>query len=202
MFNLQGTLAMSGTTVWNSLEIAKLLAGFLTPIAVGMVGWFISRQLKLLDQAQWTNQKLIEKKLILYDQIAPELNKLLCFFGWIGNWKEVSPQDVLDTKRKLDQLVHIYRPILGDDFFRQYDNFSDVLFETYNMRGEDAKIRSEINSIDGDRIKDGNYRWLHEWENRFSNQDQISEKREIYTAYENLMKAFSSSLGIVNKNEA
>ena len=45
---------------WNSLEIAKLVIAFLTPLSVALFGWFVSRRLKKLELAQWSNQKLIE----------------------------------------------------------------------------------------------------------------------------------------------
>jgi len=49
---------------WNTLEITKLVISFLTPLTVALMGWFISRKLKRLELIQWSNQKLIEKRLI------------------------------------------------------------------------------------------------------------------------------------------
>lgn len=92
---------------WNSLEVVKLLIGVLTPLSVAAFGWFISHRLKRFELMQWSNQKLVEKRLTLYDFLAPRLNKLLCFYTWIGDWKDISPQDVVKTKRDLDQSMYI-----------------------------------------------------------------------------------------------
>lgn len=94
---------MSPDHPWNSLEIVKLAAEVLTPVSVAAFGWLVSHRLKQLELVQWTNQKLIEKRLALYDTIAPLLNRLLCFYTWVGPWKDISPDDVIRAKRELDQ---------------------------------------------------------------------------------------------------
>ena len=66
---------------------------------------------------QWTNQRLIEKRLTLYDTVAPQLNALLCFYTWIGYWKDISPDDVIRAKRELDRTFHIYRYLFDDDVY-------------------------------------------------------------------------------------
>ena len=59
---------------WNSLEITKIFVNVITPVSVVVVGWLINSRLKRLDHIQWSNQKLIEKRLALYDEVSPLLN--------------------------------------------------------------------------------------------------------------------------------
>ncbi len=40
---------------WNSLELAKVVVGILTPLSVVLLGWMISRNLKRLDLVNWRN---------------------------------------------------------------------------------------------------------------------------------------------------
>ncbi|MET5021543.1 hypothetical protein AAHH78_43170, partial [Burkholderia pseudomallei] len=75
-----------------------------------------------------TNQKLIEKRLALYDTIAPLLNRQLCFYTWVGPWKDISPDDVIRATRELDQTIHIYRHLFDDDVYRAYQAERDALF--------------------------------------------------------------------------
>ncbi|HEY0348815.1 MAG TPA: hypothetical protein VGC60_11755 [Pyrinomonadaceae bacterium] len=65
---------------WNSLEIVKLLVSGLTPIVVLIIGIWISRSLKRLEFLQWTNQKITEKRIAVFEELAPLLNDLLCYF--------------------------------------------------------------------------------------------------------------------------
>ncbi|BFU95668.1 MAG: hypothetical protein NTNFB02_23900 [Nitrospira sp.] len=180
---------------WNSLEVVKLLVGILTPLSVAAFGWFVSRRLKRLELAQWSNQKLIEKRLSVYDLIAPLLNKLLCFYTWVGYWKDISPGDVVKAKRELDQTINIYRHLFDEEVYTAYQSFIHVLFKTYTGPGHDARIRSLIQGPDGNRTTDCTYKWDEAWTQRFSTGDVV-EKREVRAQYGQLMESLRKSLGV------
>ena len=62
---------------WNSLEIVKLILTGFTPVILAFIGLFLNRQLKRFEHRQWRNQKLIEKRLVIYDDIFPLYEYLL-----------------------------------------------------------------------------------------------------------------------------
>ena len=190
------SVVTSAIQLWNSLEIAKLVIAVLTPLSVAAFGWFISRRLKRLELLQWSNQKLIEKRLALYDSIAPQLNKLLCFYTWVGHWKDVSPDDVIKAKRDLDQCMHIYRHLFEEDVYEAYDDFIHKLFETFQGPGEDAKIRSLVQGPDGDRTRHCSYQWQQAWTCRFTTDSTVPPHSEIQRKYFALMNAITKSLGV------
>ncbi len=168
----------------------------ITPISVLVFGWLINRRLKKLDHIQWSNQKLIEKRLALYDEISPLLNSLLVFYTWVGYWKDVSPGNVIDTKRQLDKKVNIYRHILGNEFYRQYQAFMHLLFKTYSGTGQDAKIKSDVSSSDGDRTKDATYDWDDNWNKNFVVSSESTSSNDIQEQYHKLMNVFQDSIGM------
>ena len=179
----------------NILEIIKIVIGALTPIVVAIVGWFISSRLKKLDLVQWSNQKLIEKRLEIYDSIAPLLNDFLCFYTWVGDWKDISPELIIKAKRQLDKKINIYRFLFAENVYQAYQSFISLLFETYTAPGENAKIRSHIQSLDGNRISDCTYEWKPEWSDVFSKKN-IEDKNAVRKAYLHLMDELRISLGI------
>ena len=63
---------------WNWLEVAKLAAVLLMPVALAVFGVYIHRVTKRFEHLQWRSQKLIEKRLAIYDDLAPHFNDLLC----------------------------------------------------------------------------------------------------------------------------
>ena len=81
---------MAGTA-WNSLEVVKLVVAAATPVLVLLLGVVVSRAARRLEEAQWANRTLIERRLELYDEMAERLNDLYCFFGLFGNFREVEP---------------------------------------------------------------------------------------------------------------
>lgn len=183
---------------WNSLEVAKLIASVLTPISLAILGWFISRRMKRFEHAQWSNQKLIEKRLQLYDNLAPLLNRLLCFFAWFGYWQDVTPESAIEAKRELDKQVNIYRYLLSDTFYIEYKVFIRMLFQEYSAPGHDAKILSSIKGEYGDRREDCNYTWDPNWNDSFSEEFAQSHftNEEIKEQYHVLMAALKDSIGL------
>jgi hypothetical protein len=179
-----------------TLEIAKLIVGILTPLSVVALGWLINQKLKKLDFVQWSNQKLVEKRLSLYDEVAPLLNKLFCFYTWKGYWKEVSPDDVLHAKRSLDKTINIYRYILGEKFYAEYQEFIRLLFQTYTGFGRDAMIRSEILSGLGDRKKHCSYTWDERWTDHFTGEGSSTLRQGVADQYYKLMNVLKDSIGI------
>lgn len=186
---------------WNSLEVAKLVVGLLTPLAVVGLGWLVSRRLKHLEHAQWANQKVIENRLAFYERVAPQLNALLCFFTWVGYWKDISPPAAVQLKRELDKQMHIHRHLFDDAVFDSYQAFVGLLFQTYTGLGHDAKLRSAVVSRDGNRRERANYAWKAEWEapreGLFADRNEapIVDKPVVRAAYLLVMQELCKSLG-------
>ena len=120
---------------WTWLETAKLAVGLITPIIVAYVGFLLSRNLKKIDQRLFTNQKLIEKRIAIYDEVAPMLNDLYCYYMYIGHWKDLKPGDVVLYKRKLDKTMYIYVPLFSEALFKEYNNLIHLFFATFQGDG-------------------------------------------------------------------
>jgi hypothetical protein len=127
---------------WNSLEIAKLFVAASTPLIVVFVGFILNRNIKKLDKKQWTNQKILEKRLAVYDKVVPILNDILCFHCYVGNWKNISAQDIIAYKRLLDKEMYVYSPLFDHDLMEKYNCFMNLCFQTDTGWGNDAKIKS------------------------------------------------------------
>jgi hypothetical protein len=54
-----------------------------------------------LDQVRWANQTVVTRRLEIFSEIAPALNKLLCFATFVGRWKEIEPQHAIDADAHL-----------------------------------------------------------------------------------------------------
>lgn len=180
------------------VEIIKLVIEALIPIVVLFVGWKLNKRLKEIEYSQWANQKLVEKKLLLYDEIMPRLNDLFCFYMFVGHWKDISPVDVIDAKRYLDKKVNIYAAILGNGFLQAYDQFSKIAFQTYTAEGADAIIKSVIEGLDGDRRIHCHYEWSSNWDSLFPQKPSF-DKIKFRTFYDNVVQAFQRSIGIVHE---
>jgi hypothetical protein len=100
------------------MEYFKLAASVSTPIVVAVIGYILNQRLKRIDEAQWQGRKIVEKRIELYDKIAPGLNKTFCFVMWVGYWKDISPKELIDTKRDLGECLKLCVSDLSHAVFR------------------------------------------------------------------------------------
>lgn len=170
-------------TVWNSLEIVKLVVGILTPIAVVILGIFVARATARIEQSQWASQKVVEYRLKVFEIVAPKLNRLFCFYTFVGRWKEIMPNDVLRLKRELDEDLYVYRVLFSADLFETYQRFMQILFKTFSAADRDTLMRAAVSTEFGDR------RLLGWWEPESLDcfaPDDIPTLGDVRAAYEQL----------------
>lgn len=176
--------------LWNWLEVAKLLASLLIPIALAVFGVYVHRITKQFEHLQWRNQKLIEKRLSIYDDLAPLFNDLLCYFTYIGRWRDFDPPDVIALKRVVDKKIYLASPLFDQEFFSACMAFQEMCFETYTGWGRDALLRTAFHRRQEGRPND----WDTEWETCFST--KVVEPASVRAAYHRVMEAFASDIGV------
>lgn len=177
--------------IWNSLEIAKFIVSVATPLIVLLLGIRVNKRLKILEQLQWANQKLIEKRLQIYDQLIPLLNDILCYFTFIGCWKELKPDDVIKLKRTVDKIVYVNAPLFTEEFQTRYNSFIELCYSTYSGWGNDAKLRTAFK-----RRKEANPDWEKDWEDLFAEESEVSEPKQIRKYYQEFVKYFAEKIDI------
>jgi len=181
------------TSPWNSLEVVKVVLSATTPVLILLLGIWVTGLTKHLDATLWANQKLVEKRIAIYDDVAPLLNDLLCYFSYVGGWKELSPPEVIALKRKLDRKMYVVFPLLSNNVRRAYLTFMFVCFRTHHGWAQDARLRTKI----GRRRDAAGSKWIAEWDELFL-EDQATDPEKIRSAYQDLMNTFSADVGIAS----
>ena len=113
------------------MEIVRTILSILTPLLVLLVGIPIARRTKRLDTEAWVDQKIIERRLTLYDEVGPRLNDLYCLSAFKGHFRTIDPPQALNHKRSLDRVMHVNRPIFSRNLLDAYHAFMKTIFETY-----------------------------------------------------------------------
>ncbi len=175
---------------WNWLEISKLFTALFTPAALAIIGIYIHRVTKRFEHLQWRNQKLIEKRLAVYDDLAPMLNDVLCYLTYVGCWKDLNPLEVVKLKRTLDKKIHLAAPLFSKSFFDACMEFQNLCFETYTGWGRDARLKTKWQRRQ--QAKDDG--WKTEWIECFSNSE--SDPAQIRAAYHNIIQSFIGDIGV------
>src|ERR1035437_2870580 len=79
--------ALAKESHWNSLEIVKLLVGLLTPIAIAVATYQYNAHKDIEVQKEERLKRVVAKRVELWDQIAPNMNDIYCYFLYVGRWK-------------------------------------------------------------------------------------------------------------------
>jgi hypothetical protein len=174
---------------WTSLEIAKLAVGVLTPILLFVLGVLVTRAARRVEDVQWASRTLIERRLELFEQLAPKLNDLYAFFLVLGHFREIEPPEAVKLKRELDRSFHSHSALFTPEFGERYRAFIDACFLTFTREAEDAKLRTYI-----DRQRRERQSWSDEWVELFA-VGRESSYEEIDAAYRALMDAFALEVG-------
>lgn len=165
-------------------EFVSAFGAVATPVVVVIIGWVVSRNLKRLENQQWRNQELIKTRLGYYQELAPSLNDLFCYFTFVGNWKRMSPAHVVALKRQLDRTLYSAAPLFNSQVVKAYDAFSKLCFQTFNEWGSDAKLRTGFYH----RKEHFPGNWNPEWDGQFDRKiedsvtaEELDAIREAYT---------------------
>jgi hypothetical protein len=135
-----------------------------TPLAVVVIGFILNRQLKRIEARQWRSQELITARLTYYREIAEPLNDLMCYFTFIGTWKDWTPPDVVGMKRSLDRTFHTLSPFFSVEVVHAYTTFMDHCFDTFGAWGADAKLKTSYRR----RQSVCREPWQADWESMFT----------------------------------
>jgi hypothetical protein len=136
---------MAGEADW--LEYTRVGISALTPIMTGVIGLIVLRLGTKLDTSKQLHQELLRKRLQLFEDVAPKLNDIFCFYQSIGHWAELSPEEIIRRKRSIDRVIQVNRYLFRSDFWDEYRRFEEAHFEMFVAAGQPARLRLDMQHV-------------------------------------------------------
>ena len=174
--------------LWRSLAVATMILALVTPVLVGILAFRFGRSMKRLSKMQWSNEKIVEKRIEIFDKMVPRLNDLYCFFCYIGNWNELSPLAVLRIKKELDKDMNIFASLFSEALIQKYAAFKKLCFVSKSGWEQDEKIKSYF-----ELRQQNNMDWKDGWIQYFDTNNVVEAVR-IKERYEELIESFKEDL--------
>lgn len=179
---------MAGTS-WADAVIA--IGSVATPVAVAVLGVALTRR-------QSRSEELLKARIEYYRSLAPDLNTLMCYMTFIGTWRDHSPVEIIELKRRLDQNFYCAAPLFSDPVRDAFAGLEKCCFSTFNLWGQDAVIRSGAYRLrQAWRRRPG---WDGSWDKMFSKADDTAipaaELAEIRQAHDRLIAALVRDLDL------
>lgn len=163
------------TSPWTSLEIAKLAISTLTPLLVLVLGIRINNSVKASERSSSLRSDI-------YKAVGGDLNDIYSYLAFVGGWKYLTPAQVIERKRAVDKAMYSYKPFFSQELFATYDRFMHEAFAPFGGAGEDARVRSDISTEDGNRRLFATP-WLPVWEDCFTQECNKLEQRKAYDQF-------------------
>ena len=176
--------------IWESLKIPILIVAVLGPVIIVILAIRFSRFKKRLIGQYQSNQKLIEKRIEVYERIGPKLNDLLGFFCYTGDWKDFTPMDIMRLKRELDKEITINTPLFSDDLHERYDAFVRLCFVAHAGWEHQEKIKSQF-AMRKEHMAEWNEEWVP-----FFDTNNVVEGIKMKERYDELMEYFKKEVNI------
>jgi len=176
--------------IWNSLKIPITIIAALAPFIIAFLVFRYNRIIKGLDKKYQTNQKIIEKRIEIYDRIGPKLNDIYCFYCYNGNWIEISPIDIVSLKKELDKDINVSAPIFSNDVGEKYIDFMRLCFVSFSGWEHKEKIKSlyEIR-------QEHNVEWNDDWI-QFFDTNNVVDAIKMKEGYNELLEYFKKDLSL------
>jgi hypothetical protein len=127
--------AATGAEPTRFVDWLTAIGAIATPIVVAVAAYVFARR-------QSRNEELLRARLDYYKKLVPDLNLVMCYLMFIGTWRDVSPPELIATKRRLDTEFYCAIPLFSEPVREAYEAFGAVCFATFGMWGADARIRS------------------------------------------------------------
>jgi hypothetical protein len=173
---------MGSDTIW--LEWARLGVAALTPLMTLIVGVLVVHLGTKLDTTKQLHGELLRKRLHLFEEVAPKLNDIFCFYQAVGHWAEMSPEEVIKRKRAIDRAVQVNRYLFNSDFWDEYKRFEKSHFEMFAAPGQPARLCLDLDHMR--KLMAGYFKeeWLQAASSKPGNH---VEQRESYQALMNTL---------------
>ena len=176
--------------IWDNLKIAIIIVAALAPVVIVILAIRSRRIKKHLTSQYQTNQKLVEKRIEVYERIGPKFNDILSFFCYTGNWNEMTPMDIMQLKRELDKEIQIHTPVFSEELNEKYNALMQLCFVAFTGWEHNEKIKSLY-----ELRRDNNPDWKDDWATFFDT-NNVVEGVLVKERHDNLMAFFKQDIDL------
>ncbi len=165
-----------------------MILAALGPIIIAILAIRFSRILKALKTKHQTDQRIFEKRMEIYERMGPKLNDLYCFYCYNGNWKEITPMDIVRIKKEMDKDMNTHAPLFSDELSKKYTGFVQLCFVAHSGWEHEEKIKSHY-----ELRQANNTAWNEDWIPYFDTNNVVDAIR-MKERYDELLDSFNKDL--------
>jgi hypothetical protein len=173
------------------LDVLAAMGAIATPLVVLALGYLLTRR-------QSRSEGLLNARFEYYERLAPQLNTLMCYMTFIGDWSRHSPLAMIELKRRLDQQFYCALPLFSVPVGDAYRTFMNSCFQTFNAWGKEPLILSS--AYRRRQVWRTTGEWSPAWDEMFAKKDTeailADDLRDIRNKHDVLIAAIVRDLDL------
>lgn len=182
-----------GTSPESSLmDWLRLATDMAMPLALFGLGFLAKTYADRLERRRRLFEVESAWRLEVFRELLSHLNNIFCYYTYQGDWRSMSPDDAIVSKRGSDRIVHMNRFLWSGDFLDAYKKFATVAFAENQGPSRTFLLRANV-----ERHKE-NPRWEPAWEGCFAPEAERVDRETFTTAYDYMLSLAVRDLGIVS----
>lgn len=155
----------------------KVAVSALTPIAIAVLTYFISNALNERQSYLRRGEQTLAEKQRTYGRIGEDLNIIYVYAADVGDFRQYTPDQIVQRKRDADRTFYMYRPYWSRKTQDNYREFMQAAFSMYVAIGTNARINAFTDEKKAAFAAEGK-NWDPKWDAFFTgNRDPVLEQR-------------------------
>ena len=160
------------------------------PLLIFLLGFWFKKYVDDIEQRRKSLEVESAWRLEIFREFLPCVNTMYCYFMYQGEWRDMTPADITEEKRRCDRIVYMNRFLWSEEFLCSYRHMIVKTFAENQGQERDFLIRANVNR------HRSNPKWRPEWEKRFVAGDEYLSRDEFLYAYDEMLSFAVRDLGI------
>lgn len=121
----------------------SLLISSIISIFVFLLSSRLNRSLEVMEISSKNQETISDLRAKLFSEVKQDINQIFASCYLVGNWRTISPDQLIQAKRRVDQAMIEALPIWGTAVMQSYHDFIDVCFQTKSGRNTFPLLRCD-----------------------------------------------------------
>lgn len=173
------------------VEWLTLCVDALVPFALAIFAVLGKRYVDSLERRRIAYGVSVSWRMDTFRELAKNLNILMQFHCYVGDWSELTPNDAREAKRRCDELVFGNRFLWSDEFMTLWQRFNNEVFVENRGAGTSFLLRANVEryrSVPG---------WQEEWRAAFVPCEERIRRTSFRRLIDEVLRRAATEVGVV-----
>lgn len=167
------------------IEAVSTSIDALVPALLAIGGVILHRYTKTIDHRLDVERESVARSSLRFEELSTLINDIYCFTVVVGHYRDISPADAIESKRRLEHVMFSTLPMWKDSMVQAARDFIDACYVTKRGPGMPLLLGSDIVRQKQERHDS----WKSSWDELFltvdARREWIEQEFGVVNSYRN-----------------